>query len=110
MKKRRLHNGGCKKSFYTEKETAKEIKDSTIKDVRKIFRLKKEATKEIKENIVKNVRNPFRLKKEKKTIKERIIRDIRNLFELQKDYYEPVGAGNFYSNDHIEYESNADRN
>ena len=46
----------------------------------------------------------------KKSIKDRIIRDIRNLFENEGEYYyKPVGVGNFWSNNYIEYESIADR-
>ena len=38
--------------------------------------------------------------------------NIRNLFENEEEenYYEPVRVGNFCSNNHIEYEINADRN
>ena len=51
------------------------------------------------------------MKKQNKAIKNRIINDIRNLFEHeQEDYYKPVKAGNFWSNNYIEYESKGDRN
>ena len=67
--------------------------------------------KKIEENIIRDVRNLFRLKKENEAIKDRIIRDIRNLFEHEEeDYYKPVRAGNFWSNNYIQYESNGDRN
>ena len=42
-----------------------------------------------------------------------IIRHIRNFFELEneaKNNYKPIGAGNFYINNYIEYKSNGDRN
>ena len=66
---------------------------------------------ELEDNIIKDVRNLFRLKKENEGIKDRILRDIRNLFEQEKeDYYKPVRAGNFWSRNDIEYESNRDRN
>ena len=29
---------------------------------------------------------------------------------MEEDYYKPVRAGTFYSNNYIEYESNGDRN
>ena len=36
---------------------------------------------------------------------------MRNLFQHEEeDYYKPVKVGNFWSNNYIEYESNADRN
>ena len=39
-----------------------------------------------------------------------MIRVIRDLFEHQEeDYYISVSAGNFWSNNYIEYESNGDR-
>ena len=38
-------------------------------------------------------------------IQNRIIRDIRNLFEHQDDYYKPVRACNFWSNNYNEYKS-----
>ena len=39
---------------------------------------------------------------ENHTIKNQMIRDIRNLFESKKEnYYKPVCAGNFYSNNYI---------
>ena len=45
-------------------------------------------------------------------IKDKIIMDIRTLFEQEKeeDYYETKGVSNFWSNNHIEYESNDDKN
>ena len=51
------------------------------------------------------------MKKKNESIKDRIIRDIRNLSEHEEEnYYEPVRAGNFWSNNYIEYESKRDRN
>ena len=53
----------------------------------------------------------FKLKKENKEIKNRVIRDISDLFEHEEgNYYKPVRAGNFWSNNYIEYECNVDRN
>ena len=44
-------------------------------------------------------------------MKDRVIRDIRKFFEHEKqDYYKPVGEGNFWSNNYIEYESNGGGN
>ena len=72
--------------------------------------LRVEKDKAIEENIIKDVRNLSRLKKENKTIKERIIRNIRNLSEHdEEDYYKAIRVGNFWSNNHIEYESNGHR-
>ena len=74
------------------------------------------------ENIIKNIRNLFilkndkrklRQKKETKAIKDWIIRNIKNLFEHEKEeenYYKPVRVSNFWSNNYIEYKSNADEN
>ena len=60
---------------------------------------------------MKDVRNLFRLEKDSKAIKDRILRDIKNLFEHEEEnYYKPVRANNFWSNNYIEYESNSDRN
>ena len=73
--------------------------------------LRFEKDKIIEENIIKHIRKVFRLEKENKAIKDRIIRSIRHLFmNGEEDYYKPVREGNFWSNNHIEYESNGDRN
>ena len=66
--------------------------------------------KEIDDTTIKDIRNLFRLKKENKAIKARIIRDISKLFEHEEDYYKPVRAGNIWSNNYIEYESNGYKN
>ena len=43
-------------------------------------------------------------------MKDRAIRDINKIFEhKEKDYYKPVRAGNFWKNNHIEYESNGNK-
>ena len=77
-----------------------------IKDVRNLFILKNE----VDDAIIKYIRNLFRLKKENELIKERIVKGIRNLLEHEKeDYYKAVRVGNFWSNNHIECESNGDR-
>ena len=75
--------------------------------------------KKIDDNLIKDKKNLFRLKK---YIYETIIKDVKNLFKLkkikqlkiekeheEKDYYKPVRAGSFWSNNYIEYESNGDR-
>ena len=62
--------------------------------------------KQSEDNIFNNIRNLFRLKQENEAIKDRIIRDIKNLFEQEEDYYKPARAGNFYTNNYIEYQSN----
>ena len=33
---------------------------------------------------------------------------LENIFEQKEDDYRPIRAGNFYSNNYIEYESNGD--
>ena len=45
-------------------------------------------------------------------IKDSIVRDIRTLFEQEDDadYFERKRVSNFLNNNHIEYESNGDRN
>ena len=44
------------------------------------------------------------MKEENEGIKDRIIMDIRNLFEqVQENCYNPVGLGNFWSRNYIEY-------
>ena len=66
-----------------------------------------------KENIIKDIRNLFRQEKETKAIKDiKNIRYIKNLFEHEEEeiYYKPVRVSNFWSNNFMEYESNADRN
>ena len=64
------------------------------------------------EKIIKDKRYLFRKEKETKAIKDRILRDIKNLYEHEKEekYYKPVRVSNFWSNNHIEYESNSERN
>ena len=64
------------------------------------------------ENIIKDIRNLFRLKKEIKGIKDIILRTIKKIFESEKegDYYKPVRVNKFWSNNYIEYKSNADKN
>ena len=39
-----------------------------------------------------------------------MIRDIEALLEEENDYYKPIRNDNFRNNNHIEYESNSDRN
>ena len=55
----------------------------------------------------------FEKKKEinERLIKHRTMKDIRRLFEQQEqDYYKPKRVNNFSNNNHIEYESNGDKN
>ena len=61
---------------------------------------------------IKGIKILFRIEKEKKAIKDIILRDIRNPFQNEEGeiYYEPVIVSNFWSNNHIEYESNGNRN
>ena len=93
------------KSLRLQKD--KRIEGNLIQDERNLFRLKKE----INGNIIKDIRNPFRLNKENKAIIDKINRDVRNLFKLEEgDQYKPVRAGNFWSNNYFEYESNGERN
>ena len=63
------------------------------------------------ENMIKDIRNLIRLEKENEAIKDRILRNIKNLFEHEeKNYYKPVRANNFWSNNYTEYKSKGDRN
>ena len=59
---------------------------------------------------LKKKKKSFKLEKENEAIKDVIIRDIRTLLEQQDYYYKPIRVGNFWSNNHIEYESNGVRN
>ena len=72
---------------------------------KKLCKLK--AQKQSDEGIIKVLRNPFILKKENKEIKDQIIRDIRSLFEHEDDYCKRERVSNFWSNNYIEYKSNA---
>ena len=82
--------------------------ENIIKDIGNLFRLKKE----LKHTIIKDIKTLFRLEKETKAIKDRILTGIQNFFDHQEEanYYKPVRASNFWSNNYIEYESNGDRN
>ena len=78
-----------------------------MKDIRNLLKLKNE----LNYPAIKDITNLFRWEKETKAIKDRIRRDIKNLFEYKEEnYYKPVRVNNFWSNNHIEYESNGDRN
>ena len=88
-----------KKSSRLEED--KNIEEKIIKAVRNQLRLEKE----ISDAAIKVISNLF---KENKAIEDRIFRDIWNLFE-HEDYYKPVRAGNFWSNDYIEYKVKGDR-
>ena len=65
-----------------------------------------------KENIIKDIRNLSKIQKKTKAIKDKILRDIQNLFEHKEEenYYKSVRLNNFWSNNYIEYEGNANRN
>ena len=39
-----------------------------------------------------------------------MIRDIMTLFKQEDDCYKPIRVGNFWNNNHIEYESSGGRN
>ena len=82
--------------------------EKIIKDIRNLFRLRKE----LNYTAIKDIKNLLRQKKETKAIKDRILRDIENLseYEEEENYYKPVRASKFWSNYHIEFESNDDRN
>ena len=57
--------------------------------------------------------NLFRLKKEIKGIKDILLRSNTNLFEYKKEeenYFKPVRANYFWTNNCIEYKSNGDKN
>ena len=84
----------------------KEVDDTRIKDVKNLFRLKKE----IYENTFKDVTNLARLNKENKEIKDRINGDFRYIFQHHEEGNKLVSAGNFFSDNFIEYEINGDRN
>ena len=58
---------------------------------------------------MKDIRSLLRLKNENKAIKDRINWDIKNLFEHKEDYYKPLRAGNFWSNNYIKYKSKGNR-
>ena len=75
-------------------------KENIIKDIRNLFTLKEEQNY----TAIKDVRNLFKQEKEAKAIKDWILRDIMNLFVHEKE------EENFWSNNHIEYESNGDKN
>ena len=64
------------------------------------------------EDIPKDIRNLFRLKMKIKIIKDAVLGNIKNLFEYEKEenFYKPVRADNFWSNNYIEYKSNGNKN
>ena len=90
-------------------ENRRPEEEKIIKDIGNPFRLKNE----LNDTAIKDIRNLFRLIKEIKIIKNIVLRNINNLFEYEKEeenYYKPVGANNFWSNNYIEYKSNGDKN
>ena len=83
--------------------------ENITKDTINLFRLKKEQNY----TGIKDIRILFRQENETKAIKDRTLRDIRNLFEHVKEEencYKPIRVSHFWSNNHIEYKSNGDRN
>ena len=98
-----------KKFFFTTYNDGKSKPEEEIitKDIRNLFRLKKE----LNYTAVKDIRNLYRLEKDTKAIKDGVLRDNENLFEYEEEenYYKPVTASNFWSNNYIEYKSGSDR-
>ena len=59
--------------------------------------------KEPKYNLIKNIKKVFKLKRENKAIKGKIILILETFLELEnEDYYKPIRAANFHSNNYIE--------
>ena len=75
------------------------MKDRTIGDAWTLLETKKQKK-----------RNQRKKEINDRLIKDRIIRDIRNFFEKEDDYYKPKRVSNLRNNNHIEYESNCDKN
>ena len=81
--------------------------ENIIKDKRYLFRLKNE----LNYTAIKDIRNLFRLETETKAIRDGILRNIQNLFKHEEEtYYKTVRVSNFWTNNYIECESNANRN
>ena len=59
---------------------------------------------------MKRKQKEIREKINKRLTKDRIIRDIKTLFEQEEDYYRPKRVRNIWNNNHIECESNGDKN
>ena len=61
-------------------------------------------------NVYRGRKKPRTLSEDKilKTIHNKITRDLKNLFQQEEEeyYYKTVRAGNFWSKNYIEYESN----
>ena len=75
------------------------LKDKIINDIWTLFE-----TEEEKKDRKKKKHN-------ERIIKDQAIRDIRTLFEQEEEYYyKPERVSNFWNNNYIEYESNADKN
>ena len=107
-----------------------ELKDRELKDKEEkikreiimIIKLKDEIIKDkLKDKIIRDIWTDIRYfwkkkKPEKKKeynetlIKDGIIRHIRTPFEEEEDHYEPKRVNNFWNNNYIKYESNADKN
>ena len=64
-------------------------------------------------NVYRGRKKPRKQSEDKiiKAINNKIIRDLKDLCEREKKeyYYKPVRVGNFWSNNHIESESNDDK-
>ena len=81
--------------------------DKVLKSIRKLFRLEKDTG--INDKALKDTRIFYGLKN-KKSINDKVLRDIRTLYESDKeDYYKPIGIPNAFSSNHIEYESNGNK-
>ena len=65
----------------------------------------------MKQNKIKKERKKLEKKEvSKRLIKDRIIRDIRTLFEKEEDCYKRKRTSTFWKKNHIEYESDGDKN
>ena len=78
-----------------------------LKSIRKLFRLEKDTG--INDKALKDTRSFYGLKN-KKGINDKALRDIRTLYESDKeDYDKPIRILNAFSSNHIEYESNGNK-
>ena len=76
--------------------------ENIIEDIKNLFRLKKQ----VNYTAIKDIVDLFRRGKETKAIKDRILGGFKNIFEHEEEnYYKLVRVNNFWSNNHIEYES-----
>ena len=83
--------------------------ENIIKDIKNLFRLQKGENY----TAIKDIGILFRLRPKVQGIKDIVLRNITNLFEYEKEeenYYKPVRANNFWSNNYSEYKNNGDKN